>query len=128
MSPNTADDETENVLDHGLVPSATVKSQVLLPAEYWNVVDCDAVIVVVPAFKTVTSPLDESTVATVVSLLVYEIALPSVRELVAVKLNDKSGTYVLEMAPSTYASLARVIVVVARFTLITLVSIYELAY
>jgi hypothetical protein len=131
VSPNTADDETENVLDHGLVPSATVKSQVLLPAEYWNVVVCDAVIVVDPAFKTVTSPLDESTVATVVSLLEYETAPPPPpmpRELVTATLNDKSGTYVLEIVPSTYASLARVIVVVARFTLITLVSIYDSAY
>jgi hypothetical protein len=129
VSPNATGDVIANVLDQGLVPSATVNSHDALPAEYWVVVDCDAVIVVDPAFKTVTSPLDESTVATVVSLLEYETAPPPMpRELVAATLNDKSGAYVLEIVPSTYASLARVIVVVARFTLITLVSIYDSAY
>lgn len=77
--------------------------------------------------NTVTHPL-ASTVATEVSLLEYKTALPSEREVVAVKLNDKSGIYVLEMLPPTYASLARVIVVAARFTVTALLSIVELAY
>ena len=126
MSPNTADVEMANVLDQGLVPSATVNSHDALPAEYWVVVDCDAVIVAGPAFKTVTRPLDESTVATLVSLLVYETAPPPPRELVAATLNVRPGAYVLEMVP--LMSVVRVIVVAARFTVMALLSIYDSAY
>ena len=116
-----------NVLDQGFVPSATVKAHDALPAEYWDVWVCAAVKVAVPAFKTVTRPLDESTVATVVSLLEYETAPPPMpRELVAATLNDKSGAYVLEMVP--LMSVVRVIVVLARFTVMALLSIEELAY
>ena len=124
MSPNTAGDVIAKVLDQGFVPSATDNSHDALPAVNWDVWVCAAVKVAVPAFKTVTRPLDESTVATLVSLLVYETALP--RELVAATLNDKSGAYVLEMVP--LMSVVRVIVVLARFTVMALLSIDELAY
>ena len=83
--PNTTGDVMANVLDQGFVPSSTVNAHDALPASYWDVWVCAAVIVVGPDFKTVTRPLDESTVATVVSLLVYETAVP--RELVAATLN-----------------------------------------
>ena len=71
--------------------------------------------------NTVTRPL-ASTVATAVSLLEYNTAVPPPpgREDVAAMLNDRSGAYVLEIVPLTYASLARVIVVAARFTVTTL--------
>ena len=69
MSPNATGDVIANVLDQGLVPSATVNAHDALPAVYWDVWVCAAVNVAEPAFKTVTRPLDESTVATVVSLL-----------------------------------------------------------
>jgi hypothetical protein len=120
-----------NAGDQGFVPRSTVKAHDALPAVYWDVWVCDAVIVVGPAFKTVTRPLDESTVATLVSLLVYETAPPmppSPRELVAATLNDKSGAYAFDIVPLTYASLARVIVVVARLIVMALLSIDELAY
>ena len=127
MSPNTAGDVIAKVLDQGLVPSATVNAHDALPAVYWDVWVCAAVKVAVPAFKTVTRPLDESTVATLVSLLVYETAPPpSPRELVAATLNVRPGAYVLEMVP--LMSVARVIVVLARFTVTALLSIDELAY
>ena len=113
-----------NVLDQGFVPSATDKVHELLASVYWDVWVCAAVIVVGPAFKTVTRPLDESTVATVVSLLVYETAVP--RELVAATLNVRPDAYVLLIVP--LVSVLRVIVVVARFTVTALLSIVELAY
>ena len=87
MLPNTTGDVIAKVLDQGFVPRSTVNAQDALPAVYWVVWVCDAVIVVGPAFKTVTRPLVESTVATVVSLLVYETTLLPPRELVAATLN-----------------------------------------
>ena len=92
MSPNATGDVIAKVLDQGLVPSATVNAHDALPAVNWEVWVCAAVKVAVPAFKTVTRPLDESTVATLVSLLVYETAPPPMpRELVAATLNVRPG-------------------------------------
>ena len=110
MSPYVFGDVIANVLDQGFVPSATVNAHDALPAAYWAVSVCDADIVVGPAFKTVTRPLDESTVAILVSLLAYETAVP--RELVAATLNVRPDAYVLLIVP--LVSVVRVIVVSVR--------------
>jgi hypothetical protein len=101
-----------NVLDQGFVPSATVKAHDALPASFWDVADCDADNVAEPAFKTVTRPLDASTVATFVSLLEYKTAVS--RELVAATLNVRPDAYVLLIMPLT--SVVRVIVVAVRLS------------